>query len=245
MARCFLLLGAALLALAPIAAPGAAPGAAHAGDRYGPQVSAGGEAYAYRRTATSGEQYSYERRESEAPAGCAPRHRDASDDAYTCWEAAESVRRHDDQGGDRRQDERRYEESDGYEEARYEEGYYEEELYADEYWADDRDDHYDRRRHKPCQPRYDDRGRAVERCGEVRLSDGFFWGGGGVGPEYIDAGGGGGGVVYAGAGASASASASAHASVGVSIRIGGGKRGHGGGKPGHPPKGGGGCCKKH
>ena len=232
MARCFLLLGAAaLLALGPVAA--------QAGDRYGPEVSAGDEAYAYRRAAESGEQYSYQRREGEAPAdtGCAYRPRDRSDDAYTCWEAAESVRRHGDRGGFRQEDARHYEGG-----GRYEEGYYEEELYADEYWADDGEDRYaDRRHHKPCQPRFDERGRAVESCGEIRLSDSFFWGGGGVGPEYVDAGGGGGGIAYAGS--EASAFASARASVGVSIRI-GGKRGHGG-KPGHPPKGGGGCCKKH
>jgi hypothetical protein len=81
-----------------------------------------------------------------------------------------------------------------------------------------------------CRQRYDERGRLVESCGEIRLSDSFFWGGGGVGPEYIDGGGGGGGGGYAEAGAGASAFASARASVGVSIRI-GGKRGHGGGKP--------------
>jgi hypothetical protein len=80
-----------------------------------------------------------------------------------------------------------------------------------------------------CRQRYDDRGRLLESCGEIRLSDSFFWGGGGVGPEYIDGGGGGGGG-YAEAGAGATAFASARASVGVSIRI-GGKRGHGGGKP--------------
>jgi hypothetical protein len=234
MARCFLLLGAAaLLALGPVAA--------QAGDRYGPEVSAGDEAYAYRRAAESGERYSYERREGEAPAntGCADRSRDRSDGAYTCWEAAESVRRRGDQGG--YESGVRYEERDRYEEARYEEDYYEEELYADEYWAEDRYD--DRRHQKPCHPRLDERGRAIETCGEIRLSDSFFWGGGGVGPEYIDAGGGGGGGGFAYAGSEASAYASARASVGVSIRI-GGKRGHGG-KPGHPPKGGGGCCKKH
>lgn len=146
------------------------------------------------------------------------------------------------ESGYRYADERRYEE--GY---RYEAGYDERWTEEDERW-DRQDEAYayraEKRRHKTCEPRFDERGRAVETCGEVRLSDSFFWGGGGVGPEYIDAGGGGGGVVYAGAGASASASASAQASVGVSIRIGGGKRGHGGGKPGHPPKGGG-CCKKH
>lgn len=78
--------------------------------------------------------------------------------------------------------------------------------------------------------------------GEVRLNDSFFWGGGGVGPEYIAGGGGGGGAyVYAGAGASAYASASS--SVRVSV---GGKGGY---RPPHrpphkPPHGGGHGKKK-
>lgn len=94
---------------------------------------------------------------------------------------------------------------------------------------DDGYDGYDSWDREPCRQRYDERGRLIESCGEIRLSDSFFWGGGGVGPEYIDGGGVGGGG-YAEAGAGASAYASARASVGVSIRI-GGKRGHGGGKP--------------
>ena len=96
---------------------------------------------------------------------------------------------------------------------------------------------------EPCRQRLDDRGRVIESCGEIRLSDSFFWGGGGVGPEYIDAGGGGGGGGYVEAGAGASAYASARASVGVSVRI-GGRGGHkGGGKGGHGGKGGGCGCK--
>jgi hypothetical protein len=102
-----------------------------------------------------------------------------------------------------------------------------------------RDDDYDGWDRERCRQRYDDRGRLVESCGEIRLSDSFFWGGGGVGPEFIDGGGGGGGGGYAEAGAGASAFASARASVGVSIRI-GGKRGHGG-----KPHGGCGKCGGH
>lgn len=71
-------------------------------------------------------------------------------------------------------------------------------------------------------------------CGEVVLRDSFFYGGGGVGPEYIPGGGGGGGAyAYAGAGATAYASASA----GVRVSIGG----RGGGRPHKPPHGGKGC----
>lgn len=72
----------------------------------------------------------------------------------------------------------------------------------------------------------------------VHLSDGFFEGGGGVGPDYIDSGwGGGGGWGFAGAsaGAHASAFASAHASASFRGHF------HGGGH-----KGGGGCgCGGH
>lgn len=57
--------------------------------------------------------------------------------------------------------------------------------------------------------------------GVVTLPGGFFYGGGGVGPEYI-ARGGGGGYVYAGAGARSYAFASASARARVSI---GGRRG--------------------
>lgn len=82
-------------------------------------------------------------------------------------------------------------------------------------------------------------------AGELRLSGDFFYGAtGGVGPEYIDGGGGGGGgVAVAGAGAGAGAFAYAQAGASVNIRIGGGKRRGHPGKPGHPPKGGGGCGK--
>ena len=78
--------------------------------------------------------------------------------------------------------------------------------------------------------------------GEVRLNDSFFWGGGGVGPEYIPGGGRGGGYAYAGAGAGAYAYANASASVRVNV---GGRYGH---KPPYRPphrpphkKGCGGC----
>lgn len=127
----------------------------------------------------------------------------------------------------------------------YEDGY----AYQDQY--DDAEEGYDDRQAPPCQPRYDNRGRVLQSCGEIQLSDGFFYGAtGGVGPDYIDAGGGGGGggIAYASSGSSsgASAFASARASVGVSIRIGGGRGGHpgkpgGGGGGGHPGKGGCGC----
>ncbi|RYF95419.1 MAG: hypothetical protein EON95_01560 [Caulobacteraceae bacterium] len=103
---------------------------------------------------------------------------------------------------------------------------------------DRRDEQYDGWGGQRCRQRYDARGRLLDSCGEVRLSDSFFWGGGGVGPEYIDGGSGGGGGGYAEASAGAGAYASARASVGVSIRI-GGRGGHKGG--GH--KGGGGCGK--
>jgi hypothetical protein len=106
-------------------------------------------------------------------------------------------------------------------------------------WDDRRYDDWGRER---CRQRWDAQGRMVESCGEIRLGDSFFWGGGGVGPEYIDGGGGGGGGgAYAEAGAGASAYASARASVGVSIRIGG----RGGHKGGHGGKGGCGKCGGH
>jgi hypothetical protein len=122
---------------------------------------------------------------------------------------------------------------------------YAREDYSDEGYDDRRDDAY------RC-PRSRDERDDRSACGEIRLSDGFFYGAtGGVGPDYIDAGGGGGGgyvMVGGGANAGAGAYASARASVGVSIRI-GGRRG-GGGHPekpggGHPPKGGGGCGCGH
>ncbi len=78
-------------------------------------------------------------------------------------------------------------------------------------------------------------------CGEVVLKDSFFWGGGGVGPEYIPGGGGGGGA-YAYAGAGAVAYASASSSVRVSVGGRGGYRPH---KPPHhggKKKGGCGGC---
>ena len=54
----------------------------------------------------------------------------------------------------------------------------------------------------------------------LHLSDGFFLGGGGVGPDVVDFGGGGGGGGFILAGASGSASASASASASVSARVG-------------------------
>lgn len=69
--------------------------------------------------------------------------------------------------------------------------------------------------------------------GEVHLGDGFFHGGGGVGPEMVYSGGGG-GYAYAGASSWASASASARVTVG----------GRGYRPPPHrppPPRGGGKC----
>lgn len=123
--------------------------------------------------------------------------------------------------------ERRYEES-------YEEGY--RERRTERYGRDCPERRYgadDDRRWKGCKG-----------SGVVRLNDGFFWGSGGVGPEYIGGGEGGGGVVVigggAGAGSGASAYASARASASVSIRIGGkGRPGKPGG--GHPGKPCGGC----
>lgn len=70
--------------------------------------------------------------------------------------------------------------------------------------------------------------------GVVTLPGSFFYGGGGVGPEYIaGGGGGGGGYAYAGAGASAFAYAGASARVSIGFR--------GGGKGGHKPGKRGGC----
>jgi len=74
--------------------------------------------------------------------------------------------------------------------------------------------------------------------GVVTLPGSFFYGGGGVGPEYIARGGGGGGG-FAYAGASAGAGAYAFASASASARVSyGGKRGGGH----HPGKKGGGRC---
>jgi hypothetical protein len=72
----------------------------------------------------------------------------------------------------------------------------------------------------------------------LTLPASFFYGGGGVGPDYIGGGEGGGVVVVIGGGWT---HASARASSSVSIRIGGGGRGGGGGH-GHPGKPGGGGC---
>lgn len=83
---------------------------------------------------------------------------------------------------------------------------------------------------------------APSACGEVVLRDSFFWGGGGVGPEYIPGGGGGGGGGYAYAGAGSVAIASASAGVRVSI---GGRGGGRPGKPHRPPHGGGKGCGCH
>jgi hypothetical protein len=63
--------------------------------------------------------------------------------------------------------------------------------------------------------------------GEVTLNDSFFWGGGGVGPEYIAGGGGGGGYVVVGASSYSYSSASASARVSIG--------GRGGYSPPHRP----------
>lgn len=121
----------------------------------------------------------------------------------------------------------------------YEEGY----AYS---YGDDGRDRYDRvdtRRvvdagPPPCDWRRPAEPRDPYACppgyGVVTLPGSFFYGGGGVGPEYIARGGGGGyGYAYAGASAGAYAYASASASARVSI---GGRRGGG-----HKPGKGGGC----
>lgn len=93
----------------------------------------------------------------------------------------------------------------------------------------------------PPQPPHPPHGCPPPGWGEVTLNDSFFWGGGGVGPEYIPGGGGGGGYAYAGASSYAYASASASARVSVGGR-GGYRPPH---KPPHKPRGGkkgcGGC----
>lgn len=80
---------------------------------------------------------------------------------------------------------------------------------------------------------------------EIHLSDSFFAGGGGVGPDYIAGGGGGGGFVMVGgmasAGARASSYASASASASAYVSISGGGRRHGGKGVNKGGKGGG-CC---
>jgi hypothetical protein len=97
----------------------------------------------------------------------------------------------------------------------------------------------------PCAPHppHPPQGCTPPNWGEVTLNDSFFWGGGGVGPEYIASGGGGGGYAYAGASSYAYASASASARVSVG---GGGYRPphkppHKPHKPGGGKKGCGGC----
>jgi hypothetical protein len=137
--------------------------------------------------------------------------------------------------------------------ARYAQGY--RDGYRD--GSDDADVYYEdsyATRAPACQPLYDARGRIVQGCGVgggMRVSEGFFYGTGGVGPDYIGGGEGGGGVVVVGGGGGgASAFASARASAGVSISIGGkgsGRPGHpgGGGHPGKPGGGKGGCGCGH
>jgi hypothetical protein len=100
----------------------------------------------------------------------------------------------------------------------------------------------------PCQPHppHPPHGCPPPNWGEVTLNDSFFWGGGGVGPEYIAGGGGGGGYAYAGAGASSYAYASASASARVTVGGRGGYRPpykppHRPHKPGGKKKGCGGC----
>lgn len=244
------------------------PAGALAADRYGEEVSrAVSDAYAYRRV--EGSARTYERRETSA-AGWSEGEQTRRGDGASCrayclppgytlepssepqpppgyegrpvgdpgvdYIYTDGAAARDDQYG-----ERRTWRADAASQA---ETYREESFSAraegrDRGWRDDDQDVY------RCDREDDDRDRRDGRaCGEIRLSDSFFYGTGGVGPEYIDAGGGGGGgaVVFAGAGAGASAYASARSSVGVSIRIGGGGRGRPG-RPGggHPPKGGCGC----
>lgn len=94
----------------------------------------------------------------------------------------------------------------------------------------------------PCPPRppHPPHGCPPPSWGEVTLNDSFFWGGGGVGPEYIASGGGGGGGGYAYAGASSYAYASASASARVSVGGGGYKPPHKPHKPHKPHRPGGG-----
>lgn len=242
------LLLATTLALSPVLALAAEPYAA-------PAVGYADDAYAYQRSGSGGETYSYRRDVSERDGGAirGPVVRGEVNCQGYClppgYRIEEPVRYEERGGGyvgepayhdeeartggplyaerEDRYDARRtsYEERGGYSWGYEERGGWDR---RDE-WDRDRHDRDDWGRER-CRQRYDDRGRLLESCGEIRLSDSFFWGGGGVGPEYIDGGGGGGGGGYAEAGAGASAFASARASVGVSIRI-GGKRGHGGGKP--------------
>lgn len=229
------LLLASALALGPVLALAAEP--------YAPAAGYENEAYAYQRGGSGGEAYSYSREVSERDDAIV--HGEVNCQGYCLppgYRIEEPVRYeeprgyvgepvyHDEEvriGGSSyaaREDRygasrTSYEEGGGYSWGYEERGGWERrDDWGREDWG-----------REPCRQRYDERRRLLESCGEIRLSDSFFWGGGGVGPEYIDGGGGGGGG-YAEAGAGASAYASARASVGVSIRI-GGKRGHGGGKP--------------
>lgn len=219
-------------ARSPIAALAAlillTPAGAWAGDRYGVDSRrVDGERAGYE----ASEAYAYRRVERSS----------RSDSRY-----AEEAWAGDDRYAERRAWE---EEDEGFRYRREESGW--REASADHYddrdrgWDNARDDlACERPRDRRADDRHDDHGRH-DGCGEIRLPGSFFYGAtGGVGPEYIDAGGGGGGVVIVGgsAGAGASAYASARASVGVSIRIGGGGRGRPG-RPGggHPLKGGCGC----
>lgn len=254
MMRTPALLLAGALALSPVFAL--------AGEPYAAPVAAG-EAYGYQRSGGSGEAYSYRREVSESGGAvvgapvrgevncegyCLPPgytiedpYRPAPPPAYIAepprYEESVQFREPVRTGGGLV-----YERDDRYG-ARREVVY--EERSSTEWSYEDRgawryeDEDYDRSPER-CRPKYDRQGRMLEDCGELRLADSFFWGGGGVGPEYIDAGGGGGGGGYAEAGAGASAYASARASVGVNIRI-GGRGGHKGGHGGK--KGGGGCGK--
>lgn len=239
------------LLLAPTVLLGAlvlSPSGVLAAEPYATAVS--GEAYAYQRSGAGGEAYSYRRETSEGGAAlgapvsgqincegyCLPPGYVIEDPYQAERDRAGRLVVEDDQ--EDRYGERRtvYEERGG-----YSWGY---ETRGDgdrraEDWAYRDGQDWDR---EPCRQRFDAQGRMIESCGEIRLGDSFFWGGGGVGPEYIDAGGGGGGGGYVVAGEGASAYASARASVGVSIRI-GGRGGHkGGSKGGHGGKGGGGGC---
>ncbi|WGM40982.1 hypothetical protein [Caulobacter sp. NIBR1757] len=229
------LLLAGALALSPALAMAAEP------YRAAPSVGVTGDAYAYQRSEAGGSAYSY-RAETTGQAGAAVQGQVncqgyclppgyVIEDPYAP-RAQPPVHYEERVGEPVYQDEedrygasRTYEESSGYSWGYEERGGWERHDEGD--WG-----------REPCRQRFDAQGRMIESCGEIRLSDSFFWGGGGVGPEYIDGGGGGGGGgAYAEAGAGASAYASARASVGVSIRIGG----RGGHKGGHGGKGGCGC----
>lgn len=241
------LLLASALALSPVLALAAEP--------YAPGYE--DDAYAYQRSGSGGEAYSYRRDVSERDGAVVRGEVNCQGYCLPPGYRIEEPVRYEEPGGydgepvyhdeqvrtggpvyaerEDRYGARRtsYEESGGYSWGYEERGEWER--------RDDSHDGWDR---EPCRRRYDDRGRVLESCGEIRLSDSFFWGGGGVGPEYIDAGGGGGGGGYAVAGAGASAYASASASVGVSIRI-GGRGGHKGGHGGGKPHGGCGKCGGH